>query len=293
MYKKLCFLIILSLLVLQSCKEKEDFSFVFMTDIHVEPERNAIAGFNKAIDKVNELNPNFVITGGDLIMDALGQTYSRADSLYNIYDTLYKKINAPVYNTIGNHEVFGIYEKGGVLPDNPFYGKELYKKRIHGETYYSFDMNNWHFMILDVIGYIPEKRYFGYVDSTQLEWIKSDLAKIDKSTPVVISVHIPLINTLKMPTEKSADEGIVVTNGLEVLKLFADYNLKLVLQGHMHTIEEIIIKDVHFITCGAVSAHWWRGDHYGYQEGFGLFKVKDDDFTWEYIDYGWEVQESK
>lgn len=41
-----------------------EFSFVFMTDIHVQPEKNAEAGFRAAINKVNELNPEFVITGG-------------------------------------------------------------------------------------------------------------------------------------------------------------------------------------------------------------------------------------
>ena len=56
------------------------FSFVFCTDIHVEPERNAVQGFTQAIDTINKLQPAFVITGGDLIMDALGQSYERADS---------------------------------------------------------------------------------------------------------------------------------------------------------------------------------------------------------------------
>lgn len=41
-----------------------EFSFAFMTDIHVQPENNAEAGFRAAITKVNELNPEFVITGG-------------------------------------------------------------------------------------------------------------------------------------------------------------------------------------------------------------------------------------
>ena len=51
---------------------KEHFTFAFLTDIHLQPELRATEGFKKAIAKVNELNPDFVITGGDLIMDALG-----------------------------------------------------------------------------------------------------------------------------------------------------------------------------------------------------------------------------
>ena len=56
-----------------------------MTDIHIQPEENAVAGFTQALDSVNKLNPDFILTGGDLIMDALGQSYGRADSLYNLY----------------------------------------------------------------------------------------------------------------------------------------------------------------------------------------------------------------
>ena len=31
-------------------KTSDSFSFVFMTDIHLQPEKNAIQGFQKAID---------------------------------------------------------------------------------------------------------------------------------------------------------------------------------------------------------------------------------------------------
>ena len=95
-----------------SCEE-ESFSFAFMTDIHVQPERNATEGFRAAITEVNALKPDFVITGGDLIMDALGVSFDRADSLYALYEEVSGDFNMPVYNTIGNHEVFGIYEKTG------------------------------------------------------------------------------------------------------------------------------------------------------------------------------------
>jgi len=66
-------------------KDKDSFSIAFMTDIHIQPEENAVAGFTQALDSVNKLNPDFILTGGDLIMDALGQSYGRADSLYNLY----------------------------------------------------------------------------------------------------------------------------------------------------------------------------------------------------------------
>ncbi|HCC70694.1 MAG TPA: hypothetical protein DEQ09_06025 [Bacteroidales bacterium] len=80
----------------------EDFSFAFLTDIHVQPEKNADLGFKQAIDTVNSLEPDFVITGGDLIMDASEQSEPRADSLYDLYTELSGLLNMPVYNTIAS-----------------------------------------------------------------------------------------------------------------------------------------------------------------------------------------------
>ena len=68
MKRSLYLLIIFSFLL--SChnpvkkgNEKNSFSFVFLTDIHVEPERNATAGLMQPIDTINKLNPDFVLTG--------------------------------------------------------------------------------------------------------------------------------------------------------------------------------------------------------------------------------------
>ena len=89
----------------------DTFSFLFMTDIHLQPESGATDGFKMAIDTANKLDADFVLTGGDLIMDALGVSFNRADSLYQLYVETTKNFNIPVYNTIGNHELFGIYKK--------------------------------------------------------------------------------------------------------------------------------------------------------------------------------------
>lgn len=278
-----------------SCNKQsgEKFSFVFMTDIHLQPEGFAIEGFDHAINHINQLQPDFVITGGDLVMDALGQKYSRADSLYNLYIETVKKIHAPVYNTIGNHEVFGVYEKSGVSPDQPEYGKKMFRKRLgNGSTYHSFNYKGWHFMQLDGIGLTDHHSYYGHIDSTQIEWIKKDLAKVSPVTPIVVSVHIPFYSIIAQVTDKPTaanGEGAVITNGNEVLKLFNGHNLKMVLSGHHHWMEEIKFRGVDYINVPAVSAGWWRGPNRGFTEGFAVIDIDGDKFTWRYEDYGWHA----
>jgi 3',5'-cyclic AMP phosphodiesterase CpdA len=270
----------------------DEFTFAFLTDIHLQPERNATEGFRKAIDKVNELNPDFVITGGDLIMDALGVSFERADSLYTLYNDVSEEFQMPVYNTFGNHETFGVYKDSGIETTHDEYNKKMYENRI-GKRYYSFDHKGWHFIVLDAVDVKPERYYYGHIDEAQIEWLKSDLQKITKETPIVISVHIPFITSMTQLTKGSLEangEGLVITNARDVLLLMYEYNLKLVLQGHLHFLEDIYVGNkTHFITGGAVSASWWEGPRGIMEEGFVLVKVKDDQLDWDYIDYGWEI----
>jgi 3',5'-cyclic AMP phosphodiesterase CpdA len=287
-------------IILSSCCEQPKpatsenaFTFAFLTDIHVQPERYAEAGFQQAIDSVNELKPEFVITGGDMIMDALGTSYGRADSLYNIYTTMMKGFEMPVYNTIGNHEIFGWYERSGVDSTHNEYGKKMFENHL-GARYRVFEHKGWKVFILDAIEKNGKGGYKGEINPTQMHWLEIKLRETPKDMPIIVSVHIPFITTgtqmLEGPTAASAD-NIVITNGKEVLELFEGHNLKLVLQGHLHIYEYMYAMGTTFITGGAVSGAWWKGDYYGTEEGFLLVHVDDGDLSWEYFDYGWEAAE--
>lgn len=286
-------ILLCSLIIFTGCKKKnrDSFSVAFLTDIHLHEANNAVEGLSQALDSVNALKPDFIITGGDLIMDALGQTYGRADSLYNMYEEAIKKAGCPVYNTMGNHEIYGIYSKSGADRSNAEFGEKMFEKRM-GYPYTSFDHKGWKFFIINSIEDTGRDSYIGKIDSVQVEWLKAELAKTDKTTPIAISTHIPFItaNTQKYEGSTLAnDSSTVVYNSKEVLDLFAGYNLKLVLQGHLHTIEDICIDGIHFITGGAVSSGWWRGLNRNFEEGFVHLTFYPDDFSWRYVDYRWEA----
>lgn len=290
-------LIVLFFFLLMACtrqeqaKKVEKFTFAFMTDIHVQPEKRADEGYKAAITEVNALKPDFVITGGDLIMDALGVSYERADSQYVLYQDINKQFTMPVYNTPGNHDVFGIYEKSGVGPDHPEYKYGMFEKRL-GDTYYSFDYKGWHFMVLNSVIETEDRHYIGMIEEEQMNWIRNDLLEVDTLTPIVISTHIPFITvfTQILYGEFAPDyHGLVVENAREVLDLFAGHTLRIVLQGHLHYLEDIEVNGTHFITGGAVSGRWWDGPNHGLEEGFLMIYVKGEEFCWEYVDYFWEV----
>lgn len=271
--------------------DDNEFSFAFLTDIHLQPEKEAVAGFRQAIESVNKLNPDFVITGGDLVMDVLDQTYERADSLYNLYKEVSGELNMPVYNAAGNHEMYGWHRGEEGLESNPDFGKKMFEKKI-GDRFYSFDHKGWHFIILDAIYRGEDGHYVGKIDQEQLEWIKEDLKQTDKKTPISITVHIPFITTatqLRQGAMAANSEGLVISNSRDVLLLFGEHNLRLVLQGHLHYNEDLFVgNQVHFITGGAVCGRWWSnepGDQP--EEGYMMIHVKGEEISSEYIDFGW------
>ena len=281
-----------------SSSQNNSFSFIFMTDIHVQYQQKADEGLKKAIDLANSLNPDFVLTGGDLIMDALGQPFGYADSLYKLYVSTSKNFRMPVHNTIGNHEHFGIYRESGISPDHPDYGLKMFERYL-GNSFYSFDHKGWHFMVLNSVA-TPGRRYIGEIDKEQLEWIKQDLVKVDPNTPIISSTHIPLISLYTSVFGGNMvvnDSASVVTNAQEVIKLFAGHNLRLVLQGHQHFYEDITYQfdnqTIRFITGGAVCARWWSGPERGLQEGFLKVDIDGPEIKTQYIDYKWEALPAK
>ena len=275
--------------------EIPSFSFAFLTDIHLKPELGATVGFQLAIDSVNALNPDFVLTGGDLIDDALYATRSRADSLYRLYNSMAEGFNMPVYNAMGNHEHYGFNSDPPVDPADPDYGDRMYEKMM-GERYYSFDHEGWHFMILEGTKEGEGKwgNYVGAIDQEQMEWIRKDLENLEPTTPIVLVTHIPLVSIEPQIVNGplyADNQSALITNQQEVLAPFREMNLKLVLQGHLHFLEDLnLMERTRFITGGAVSGRWWRTpDDSPFQEGFVMVEVKGDEFTWRYVDYGWET----
>jgi len=302
MYRFICFFLAGFFIV--SChpqnknsdEQLSDFSFIFMTDIHLKPESKAPEAFMMAIDTANKLNADFVLTGGDLVYDVLRGNLPRADSLFQLYLESIKAFNMPVYNTIGNHELYGIYQEGGISPSDPDFKYGMFQRYL-GDTYYSFDHKGWHFIVLNTLNINEDRRYINAIDDDQIAWLKDDLSKVGHETPIAVSMHLPMFTVFyavyeeHFPPRQSAPPTPqdIVPLRQEILRIFKNHNLRIVLQGHLHCLEDICVNGkTHFITGGAVSGYSWKGVRF-VEEGFLLIKVKGNDFSCEYIDYGWDV----
>lgn len=270
--------------------ENSSFEFAFLTDIHIRPDMNAPKGFQMAIDAVNQLNSDFVLTGGDLIYDALRGDQKRSDSLYRLFIDMSKGFNMPLYPCLGNHDLFAVYKESPEDSNHPDYKYGMFE-RYFGDTFYSFNHKGWHFIVLNSLDVTTDYKYIGYVHDEQMKWLEDNLKMVDPSTPIVVVTHLPLVSTWEFVNGGGTR---TVGNSIDVFKLFKNHNLKLVLQGHIHWKEYGYINDqFHFITGGSIAGNGWKGRRHNTKEGFVYIKVNGEDFTWEYVDHGWEAERLK
>src|SRR5580692_1404201 len=106
---------------------QEPFTFLFLTDAHLQPELNGVVGTDMAFKKARAIKADFAINGGDHVFDALGVPKDRALTLFDLYDKTEQDLGVKVYHTVGNHDVVGIYPASGVAQDDPLYGKKLFE----------------------------------------------------------------------------------------------------------------------------------------------------------------------
>ena len=123
-----------------------------------------------------------------------------------------QRLKIPAYDLVGNHD------EGGDAPS------ETIKKWIvarHGALSYTFDRGGVHF----IAAYAPYneslKNPAQPVAKEALDFIRADLAKTPKGTPVVVALHLCLD---------------AITNRDEVVAAFGDANVILVLGGHYHKV---------------------------------------------------------
>ncbi len=270
----------------------DSFSFFHFCEPHITDQLDAQRGCHMAFDAMRRLGADFAIAGGDLVYDICAQGWKRSVELYAMYKEAEKRLEMPVYRVMGNHDVYGLFRESGVSVSDPNFGKRLFEAEM-GRRHYSFAHKGWRFIVLDSIGITPERQYTGIIDAEQLIWLRNELESVGKRAPIVVISHMPLFTAYMQYgslTKVLTKDALVVMNAPEVAAMLEDYNVKAVLQGHLH-IREVIDngKGCKFITSGAVCGNWWRGPRDGHPEGFARIKISGDTLHWQYFTYGFQA----
>lgn len=245
--------------------------------------------------------PDFILTGGDLVFDAMEVDAARARMLFE----LYRKVAAdhtsiPIRNTVGNHDIFG-WMTPGVTAGTAGYGRAMVKDFLSlPQTYYAFDHKGWRFYVLDNIQPRPglDPAYTGFLGAEQTEWLRQELDRKPAGMPAVMCEHIPFLTVTLFRSkgfQSDAGEwrianGVICGDAPQRLELMRDRNVRLSLSGHIHQLDHIEYAGTHFICDGAVCGSWWKGPHHGVPEGFGVIDLgADGSVRHQYHAYGWRA----
>lgn len=190
------------------------------------------------------------IIEGDVMGDDL--------SLYERYKDVVSQAGIPQYYVAGNHDLD--FDAGSDLDSFDTFRREW------GPEYYSFDIGQVHFVVLDNIFYpcladqnpngahggcdddiLSGATYNGVITDRQLTWLANDLAHVDENRLVVINSHMPIISFVDQNIARQMVDNVVEL--YEVLGcergddgIFAPEDCArplLALSGHTHTNENI------------------------------------------------------
>jgi 3',5'-cyclic AMP phosphodiesterase CpdA len=191
----------------------------------------------------------------------------------------------PVYSLLGNNDVVPTFEGSPVGESEALDGKDMFRNRLgSGNTYFSFDHKGWHFILLDSVERREDGRYRGHIDEAQMRWLSQDLEKLEKNTPICVALHIPLVTIFAQThinSTKALPPYFIVNNGTEVIRLLTGHSVKLVLQGHIHIVEEMKYLNTTYLTGGSIS-HARKFKNFVHHEGFIIVDVHGDEFSWNY-----------
>jgi hypothetical protein len=228
------------------------FTFAYISDTHLYPKHvndRFVRAILKAVDDVNALDPqpDFVLMGGDLAQ--LG-----AKDELDLGKEILKAVKAPIRMMVGEHDWF--LDMGE------------YWRTLFGPENYSFDHKGVHFVTIMSVqekdfwsarGMSPAERMqtvAGLDNGVQSrfevgeagrEWLKKDLEKVAKSTPLVVFSHSPLYKYYRPWNFWTEDAD-------EVQAILRPFRQVTVIHGHTHQMLTNRIGNIHFH--GLLSTAW-------------------------------------
>ena len=248
----------LGLMKLSFADAQQDFMFAYISDAHIQHisgtkfVRNWDRGLIRAVAETNLLQPkpDFVMFGGDL-----AQLGTKAELDHGA--EMLSKLNYKFHCVMGEHDYYLDLGK---------YWSELF-----GPHHYSWDHKGVHCIVLNSILTYDKWTYERWptaeqrmlemagldnpngspfmVGEKQYEWLKKDLEKVSKETPIVVFSHSPIQKLYKGWNFWTEDAEEVQA----LLKPFADVN---VVYGHVHQIQYNQIGNISFYAVMATAWPW-------------------------------------
>lgn len=219
----------------------------------------------------------YILTLGDLSSDA--HWYSDGYDLTHYIKDM-RSVNAPIFNTMGNHD-------NDVMLHGDWVGEQPYRD-IVGPVYYSFNLGEIHYVVLDNTIWINPPGHMSQsvagMTEHQLEWLKKDLSFVSKDKPVYIAMHCQISSLQVAGLDLKPTPYMQGWRELfDCFEGFADVHF---LTGHTHVAYNVnygVVGYPHIYehNIPAVSAIWWWTTSFigreicdcGAPGGYGVYEV--------------------
>ena len=211
-----------------------------VADVHQDIIHDGVSRLSFFIDAMEKRKPDFIIQLGD---------FSLPRKQNQPFIDKWNSFNGPKYHVLGNHD----------MKDFGFKKEETMKWWKMKKRYYSFDYNNFHFVVLDGNDNNPKpwNGYVRYIGQEQKIWLKKDLKKTLK--PTILFSHQSL----------EARGGI--SNREEIRNILEKYTNKsgypkvvTCLSGHHHKDYAKSINKIPYVQINSMS-YKWVGEKFQYK----------------------------
>lgn len=285
---------------LQAVSGQENHTMLMLGDIHLARRTNDREQFKNFVRDINNYVAGhegriYAMTLGDMTWDQFWEVnkYGFKDYLEDANQIK----GVLVYHTIGNHD-HSMYEIGD------FNTVKSYKELI-APTYYSFNIGQVHYVVLDDIECTNskaakdsnnnpcyERTYNEKIVQEQLDWLAKDLAFVPKSTPLVVAMHAPLYN------ENGTYSIMNKVNIENILKVYSRVD---VFTAHTHCIYNVDNLEgghIYEHNNGAICGTWWwtgketPGIHIspdGAPGGYQIVKRNGAGISWQFKATGFPI----
>ena len=184
-------------------RPQDEFSFIVLGDAQFQNTQS----FNRLIDQVRLLRPSFVIQVGDLIDGYKSDIEEIEAEWVRFKHQIAPLAPVPYFPVPGNHDVYG----GNKRPDARL--EALFEQNM-GPLYYSFNYRNALFVALNS----DTREAMGFINDTQMDWLRDVLAKSQAQHRFVFMHRPPLL----------------MENFDRLHKLLAAFGVNQVFYGHHH-----------------------------------------------------------
>ena len=251
---------------LYSAGDQTNHTVLLLGDMHLAGgKQNDLTQFGAFLSEFNSYVSSatgkvYAFTLGDMTWDLYWYEKNYAFDQY--LNTMSPVTGVQVFHTIGNHDNDMKTSVDGNTAgwDAVDWDTATKYRDIIGPTYYSVNIGKVHYVVLDNIycknttgGASADRIYTETVSTENLNWLKKDLAKVAKSTPVVVLMHAPLYNQTG---------SYNLTNGAELVSCFSGYSYVRFITGHTHKMWNIDKSSIHENNSGAICAAWWWAGYY-------------------------------